>query len=445
MSPIDFSAPPPSRKAGHRSRHIAQLSNLPIIGRSVWVARVQQVAAQAPPDVSFPGPKAFLQVEKWLIPYLRNFFHKNAPYQSYSAGQTGIFKLAAADNGPLRIAIASDWATGTMEANRVANNMKACHPHYTLHLGDVYHMGEAPEIEENCFGKQRGNYHGVNWPMDCLGSFALMGNHEMYSGGHSYFKTFLPKLGLFDADKKVISPQSASFFCLETDRWVILGLDTGYHAGGIPALSDIPGINSIPFLNVNARFDDIMMRWLKQTLLTLRAGSPERKPVLVLTHHQPFSSFEQCFGKPVEQLAEAGFSDGREFVWLFGHEHRLTIYNKQRLAGSMTAYPRCVGHAGMPVKVTKLTRPNPDILYYDPRVHPIDDRDLKTMVGYNGHVVLLFEDEKLTIEYHDIERADVLLTETFTPGQSGTLQHSIVSVAENAFVPGSTPSAGNGI
>ena len=75
----------------------------------------------------------------------------------------------------------------------------------------------------------------------------------------------------------------------------------------------------------------------------------------------------------------------------------------------MTAYPRCIGHAGMPVKVTKLTRPNPDILYYDPRVHPIDDRDLKTMVGYNGHVVLLFEGEKLTIEYHDIERADLLL------------------------------------
>ena len=135
----------------------------------------------------------------------------------------------------------------------------------------------------------------------------------------------------------------------------------------------------------------------------------------MLTHHQPFSEFERCFGKPVKQLAEAGFSDGREFIWLFGHEHRLTIYNKQRLAGSMTAYPRCIGHAGMPVKVTKLTRPNPDILYYDPRVHPIDDRDLKTMVGYNGHVVLLFEGEKLTIEYHDIERTDVLLTETFTP------------------------------
>jgi hypothetical protein len=182
------------------------------------------------------------------------------------------------------------------------------------------------------------------------------------------------------------------------------------------------------------------MRWLKQTLLTLRAGSQEKKPVLVLTHHQPFSGFENCFSKPVKQLAEAGFSGGREFVWLFGHEHRLTIYNRQRLAGSMTAYPRCIGHAGMPVKVTKLTRPNPDILYYDPRVHPIDDRDLKTMVGYNGHVVLLFQDEKLTIEYHDIERPDVLLTETFTPGESGSLQHTIVSVAENALVSGSTPS-----
>ena len=61
------------------------------------------------------------------------------------------------------------------------------------------------------------------------------------------------------------------------------------------------------------------------------------------------------------------------------------------------------------------------------------------MVGYNGHVVLLFQDEKLTIEYNDIERPDVLLTETFTPGDSGTLQHSIVSVCRECTGPWKHP------
>jgi len=144
---------------------------------------------------------------------------------------------------------------------------------------------------------------------------------------------------------------------------------------------------------------------------------------LLLTHHQPMSSFQTAFTKPAEQLARLGFLNGQEFVWLSGHEHRLTVYDKQTVANSLKAYPRCIGHGGMPVEVTALSQPDSRILYYDPRQHPIDERDPKTMVGYNGHVVLLFEDNKLTIEYHDIEKDKLLLTETFTPDGAGGLQY----------------------
>jgi len=367
---------------------------------------------------------AFLQFWKWIGPYLRDSIHKKAPYQTYSNGHTGIFKIAQPDNGTLRIAVAADWGTGTLEAETVADNMRSCNPHHTLHLGDVYYMGEAPEVGENCLGEPRHGYLGVYWPTGSHGSFALMGNHEMYSGGHGYFKEFLTTLGLLDTKKNVLNPQSASFFCLETSNWRILGLDTGYHSGGMPALTAVPVLNSIPFFDVDARFDDKMLTWLKHTMATLQAVDSVKKSILLLTHHQPISSFEHAYKRPVEQLAELGFLNRQEFVWLYGHEHRLTIYNRQVIAKSLAVYPRCIGHGGMPVEVTRVRQSDPGILYYDPRQHPIDNEDPDTQVGYNGHVVLILEGTDLTIEYRDILNNDLLLSETFSPDGAGALRYS---------------------
>ncbi|WP_125483781.1 metallophosphoesterase family protein [Edaphobacter aggregans] len=401
------------------------------------MSRIQQVATQAPPDAKFPRLLAFLQFWKWLLPYLRDFIHQDAPYQTYPNGKSGIFSVAAPPgDGPMRIAVAADWGTGTLEAETVAENMKASSPHYTLHLGDVYYMGEAVEIAENCLGVATKNYTGVLWPTCSLGSFALMGNHEMYSGGQGYFTTFLTTLGLLAPDKTVRDPQSASYFCLEAEHWLVLGLDTGYHSGGVPAFTAIPGLNSIPFFNVDARFDDKMLAWLKQTMDILQAKSSTKKPILLLTHHQPMSSFEHAFKKPVKQLAELGFLNGQEFVWLYGHEHRLTVYEKQTLGNGLTGYPRCIGHGGMPVEITKLSQPDSKIRFYDPRQHPIDQEDPNTKVGYNGHIVLLFDGTKLTIEYRDILNNNLLLTETFTPNGAGGLEYLPVKPADSALLSG---------
>jgi hypothetical protein len=243
----------------------------------------------------------------------------------------------------------------------------------------------------------------------------------MYSGGQGYFQNFLTTLGLRNADNSVKDPQSASYFCLEAEHWLVLGLDSGYHSGGMPAFTSIPGLNNIPFLNVDARFDDKMLGWLRQTISALQAKGSDKKSVLLLTHHQPISSFEHAFKKPAEQLAQLGFLNGREFVWLYGHEHRLTVYQKRTIAGTLQVYPRCIGHGGMPVEVTSLKQPDPNILYYDPRQHPIDKEDPDTKVGYNGHVALIFEGPVLKVEYRDILNNNVLLTETFTPEASGAL------------------------
>jgi hypothetical protein len=443
---INLSDPPRSRSLRLKSRHVARLSNLPFLGRTTLLSRIQQVASQVSPTAKFPSLLAFLEFWKWLLPYLRDFVHPDAPYQTYPLGKTGIFSIPTpSDGSPLTMAVAADWGTGTLEAETVADNMSHPHPHFTLHLGDVYYMGEPGEIDENCLGLPTQNYDGVCWPMGSLGSFALMGNHEMYSGGYGYFDEFLKyspsgpnsgknRLGLFDASMQVTDPQSASFFCLDTPHWIVLGLDTGYHSGGFPGFTSIPGINAIPWLNVDARFDAKMLAWLRQTIATFPGATS--KPVLLLTHHQPLSAFEHPFTKPAQQLADLGFLNNREFVWLYGHEHRLTIYEKQTIVGTLTAYPRCIGHAGMPVEVTKLRKPNPNILYYDPRTHPIDACHPDTLVGYNGHVVLIFHGASLTIEYHDILSNALLFSETFTPAATGALQYVPSKPASSPFAPG---------
>jgi hypothetical protein len=433
----DPSNPPSSRASGFKSRHVAELSNIPLLGRTALLSRIQQVATEQTADSQYPRLLAFLQFWRWGLPYLWDFVHKNAIYQTYQGSATGIFKIPTPDSGgPLRIAVAADWGTGTLEALTVGANIAASFPHYTVHLGDVYYMGETGEIEENCLGKNERGYKGVWWPTGSLGSFALMGNHEMYSGGQGYFGDILGKMGLFNADKTVREHQSASYFCLDTDHWLVLGLDTGYHSGGVPIFTPIPGLNNIPALNVDARFDDKMLVWLSQTIKAIQPPDKPKKPILLFTHHQPVSSFERAFTKPTQQLAQMGFLEGQEFVWLYGHEHRLTIYNKVTVANSLQVYPRCIGHGGMPVKVTSLSAPNPNILYYDPRQHPIDKDDPETSVGYNGHVELLFEDNKLVIEYHDIEDNKLLFRESFIPNGTGGLGYLPEKPSKNGLWSG---------
>jgi hypothetical protein len=381
---------------------------------------------------------AFLKFWKWIFPYLHDLGRKDVPYKTYPKGQTGIFRIAAPpQDGALRIALAADWGTGTLESETVAENMKGCSPHYTVHLGDVYYMGDVPEVKENCLGHCTKKYKGVHWPVqNCLGSFALMGNHEMYSGGEAYFRDFISTLGLLNPNGTVKDPQSASYFCLETDHWIVLGLDTGYHSAGFLLLAPVPLINRIPSLNVDARLDEKMLTWLQLTIEAFTAAGSAKKSILLLTHHQPISSFEPAFPKSAQQLAQLSFFKDREFVWLYGHEHRLTVYEKQTIANSLRAHPRCIGHGGMPVSKTRLSRPDPNILYYDPREHAIDSEHPQMTVGYNGHVVLIFRDSAMTIEYHDILNNDLLLSETFRSNGSGSLQHECKAPPDGKLAPG---------
>jgi hypothetical protein len=138
---------------------------------------------------------------------------------------------------------------------------------------------------------------------------ALNGNHEMYSGGESYFNTVLPAFG-----------QPQPFFCLENQYWRIIGLDTAYEDGSLSP--------SVPTGPLAAQWD-----WL---INLLKNGS--KRANIFLTHHQPVSAHKAEWDNSAtlraqikELLAMDGIGQDAIFGWFFGHEHRCALYQDSDL------------------------------------------------------------------------------------------------------------------
>jgi hypothetical protein len=234
----------------------------------------------------------------------------------------------------------------------------------------------------------------------------------MYANGGPYFELFLRKLGL----KGDSEGQLASFFCLETNEWRIVGLDTGYNSVGWPLLSMVPGINSISAVGGDSHLEKALIEWLKSVVDPAR----NEKATLLLSHHQYFSAFEQNYTKPAKQLKEI-FGD-QEVVWLWGHEHRLAIYDRFSKDGGLTVFGRCAGHGGMPVEMKQPDPTKAPLLFYDTRQHTLADG---TPVGENGYVVASIDGPELRLEYRDLKDA-VLLVESFTPAPGRKLAYRLI-------------------
>ena len=194
---------------------------------------------------------------------------------------------------------------GIVAARHIAAVVKRQNPTLAIHLGDIYYGGVRSECETflQLWPLQTNSQHPeVGIPPGT--SFALNGNHEMYSGGGSYFSIVLKAFG-----------QPQPFFCLENDHWRLIGLDTAYADGR---------------LNPDDPNDPIKTQW-KWLIEALKDSGPKKN--ILLTHHQPVSAhtaeFHDSEGlrKDAEELlATKGIGKDAIFGWFFGHEHRCAIY-----------------------------------------------------------------------------------------------------------------------
>jgi hypothetical protein len=343
---------------------------------------------------------------------------------NYAAGESGIFALESdppRDRGlpPLadaRVSLAGDWGTGTDEAASVAQGIHAFRPHFTIHLGDVYYVGDGSEIESRCLNLpvESISYSAVSWPHGSLGSFALNGDRQMYANGNGYFQKFLPTLGIGSPQAQINKRQAASFFCLRNEHWMLIAIDTGYNSVGYSSMLS------------KCELEKTLLVWLED-YVRLREF---RGAAIVVGHHPYFSAFSRGYDRPAMQLKKI-FGD-RCVLWFWAHENRLAIYGSYKSKDGIPAFGRCVGHGGIPVR---LGSPNvktkaPLVVYDNRRYDNIDG----TFVGFNGFANLAFVGSKLTVEFislsRPLERGYSLLVRESWESKNGIPQGAGISIFE---------------
>jgi hypothetical protein len=380
-------------------------------------ARTQSELLQ---ETQWPGKRVFrkakdylkIQVALWVWHYVKSRLGGKYPFAFYKSGDEdqGVYPLSPAvvgDASPaaVKVSLTGDWASGTADADAVGRAMADGDPQFTIHLGDIYYVGTKKEIVENMLGGK------TLWPLGSRGSFSLNANHEMYARGKAYFKHLLPALGLRDATSGTQQGQGASYFCLKSDDWLVVGLDTGYNSVGIPVLEKI--------FKPSCKLEKKLMAWLREEV---RIHEDRRRGVVLLSHHQYYSQFESYFDRPAAQLSRL---IDRPVLWFWGHEHRLAIYGKHATRkGKLQAYGRCVGHGGLPIEDIRDIPKEDDkhqvgLVFYDKR----SQKEIgysETPVGFNGYADLVFQGNRLTVDYRDA--GATLLREVWEVGTAGNLR-----------------------
>ena len=267
----------------------------------------------------------------------------------------------------MRILIVGDWGSGIERAQKLAQQMRmrieevlGSREVHVVHLGDVYYSGWKREYEKRFL---------PFWPVrpgedDRIFSWCLNGNHDMYSGGQGYFDFLLN-------DARFKRQAGASFFCLENRNWKIFGLDSAHEDGGLR---------------------EPQAEWIKARL------DPNKK-VMLLTHHQPFSAYEEPAKEMCRKLRSVVAAAGKVNSWFWGHEHRFMLFSEYQ----GVQFGRLIGHGGVPVYMThRVGDPYPAPGIYE------DRRFLPRLLGlehwaYFGFAVLDFERGKIEVRYFDEE------------------------------------------
>ena len=173
-----------------------------------------------------------------------------------------------------------------------------------------------------------------------------------------------------------------------------------------------------------------LVNWLRDVV----KPSGDKRGLILLSHHQYNSAFEDRYEKAARQLAE--FID-RPVLWFWGHEHRLALYGSWEGKNGITTFGGCVGHGGMPIQdFYKLPRGN----YKDRHLVTYDARPNRwaglVKIGFNGYVNLRFNGNQLSIDYLDIKGTSLLTEEWEVDTASGELKGLGVTSKVDLDVPG---------
>jgi hypothetical protein len=221
-------------------------------------------------------------------------------------------------------------------------------PDVVIHVGDVYYSGTgnlsfAVNAAMILLSGETGVTYDWNeekdrlvnawWPGNPPLSLTLNSNHEMYSAANGLFGV------LASGSKTPFAIQDGtSYFALNFQDWVILGLDSAYYS------------DSLMFMEgrLQNATNSTQVGWIKGLNL-------QGKKIIVLTHHtgltydgQPLTATYPSATLYSDISAALGADPD---YWYWGHTHNGIVYtNKVSLspAKQTATLCRCLGHGGLP-------------------------------------------------------------------------------------------------
>ena len=107
-----------------------------------------------------------------------------------------------------------------------------------------------------------------------------------------------------------------------------------------------------------------------------------------------------CFNLDFPEQIASLLPAGQTVLYLWGHEHRLSFYEKQtiepliNIGSKLTFYGRCIGNSGFPTLATQLPikARQTKLLFYDDRLFNVQGNDAwaNMALGFNGYVTMKF-------------------------------------------------------
>lgn len=279
-----------------------------------------------------------------------------------------------------RLVLIGDWGTGLPRAVDVAAHARKWlldaqrdgRDVHAIHLGDVYYSGSESEYDKRMLA------HGM-WPVareeaEAIGSWCLIGNHDMYGGAWAYFDYLLRD----DRFRRQRSPdgKGTSHFSLVNDDWRVMGLDTSWqdHLFSHPdwgALEDPQA---------------------EHVISAARAG--DGRKLLLLSHHQLVSAYDHKISPEIREKLKPALDSGRVRGWLWGHEHRCMTFADQY----GVPFGSCIGHGGVPQLAHPESAPVPEPGRWEYRGQFESDDERWSRFGF---AVLDFDGPSVRVTYVD--------------------------------------------
>jgi hypothetical protein len=283
-------------------------------------------------------------------------------------GKRFVYDLAEPTaESPLEVALFSDFGTGLYPALYIAAQLRQRRFPYAVHLGDVYYAGRKSEFQEHFETPLNPILQGTRL-------FMLNANHEMLSGGYPYFDYLDAKRAAHPQTQE----QEGSYFCLRSDRFQLVGIDTDYHAR-------------------NRLQEPELVAWLGQVL---REGKREGRTNILLSSNEPYEYGHLELKPLLTEDLSAFVREPLIDLWFWGNTHYCAFFG----AGPDTPFiGSCLGHGGYPYSKLSAGRRSPaPVRFVETLARFPAWTELAQDRGNNGYCVLrLKADGSVDLSYVD--------------------------------------------